>query len=325
MKCSRVAVLRGGPSSEYSVSLETGRGVLTALEGDVCTVRDIIIDRKGDWYVAGFPRTPSEALCDIDVVFIALHGEYGEDGTVQRLLDGLGIPYTGSGAYASAVAMNKALTKDILRSHNIKMPRHVRVTRETVREVRQTAENIERMFGPHYVVKPVNGGSSLHTELAQGFAELSHSLDRVLNEVEVALVEERIFGREVTVPILEQYRNHKHYPLPVVEIVPPSSASFFDAKVKYDGSTEEICPGRFSESEKDELQKAAMLVHQVLDLRHYSRSDFIMTDAGPYFLEVNTLPGLTAESLFPKAIAAIGGNYRELVKHLLELATNRSS
>ncbi len=313
-------MLRGGPSSEYEVSLMTGAGVLAVLADDPVNVRDVSISRKGEWIVNGFVKSPEQALLGVDVVFIALHGAYGEDGTVQRILERLGLPYTGSGPYASALAMNKALTKEFLRPHGVLLPRHFKISRENVTDLRHIAQNIEHLFGPEYIVKPIAGGSSIDTRLARGTSDLIVALAHVLDRAETVLVEERIVGKEATVGVLEGYRQDPYYVLPAIEIIPPASADFFDATVKYNGQTEEICPGRFSTTERDVLLREARRIHKLMGLRHYSRADFIVNDQGAYFLEVNTLPGLTNESLFPKAIEAVGGTYRELVTHLIKLA-----
>lgn len=322
MRCTEVAVLRGGPSSEYDVSLRTGAGVIAALYGDLVCVRDVIITKSGEWMVGGFVKTPEQALTGVDVVFIALHGTYGEDGTVQRILERMGVPYTGSRPYASALAMNKALTKDFLKSQGVLMPQHLRLSRDGVADIRQTAYSIEKLFGPEYVVKPVSGGSSIDTKMATGGTELAATLQDIFARVDTVLVEERIRGKEATVGVLEQYRNDAHYVMPAIEIVPPPTSDFFSADVKYTGETEEICPGRFTSDERDDLLRKAREIHKTMGLRHYSRSDFIVTNKGAYFLEVNTLPGLTEASLFPKAIEAVGGSYKELVTHLLRLALN---
>lgn len=301
--------------------MRTGAGVLGALNALEVTAKDIVVSRKGDWLVNGFVRQPEQALSDVDVAFIALHGAYGEDGTVQRLLDRLRVPYTGSGPFASALAMNKQLAKERVSTLGIKVPRGIKLAREGTRDVRQAAYSIGHMFGPEYVVKPVNGGSSINTVMASGEQALLRALEAVFASEEVVLVEERIQGREATVGVLECYRGQSHYTLPTIEIVPPTE-SFFTHEAKYSGNTEEICPGRFSRDENDALLRAASAVHTLLDLRHYSRADFILTPEGPYFLEVNTLPGLTNESLLPRSVEAVGGTYTELVVHLLKLAAN---
>lgn len=323
----RVAVLRGGPSSEYEFSMLTGSGVLEALSDTDYSTKDIIISKKGEWLVRGFVKSPEQALLDIDIVFIALHGAYGEDGTVQRILERLAIPYTGSGSYASAIAMNKVQTKDFLKKNleTIKMAPHMKVTKDGTANVSQLVHTITQMFGPEYVIKPISGGSSVGTKIVDQNNLLKTVLESLEENPEI-LIEKRIKGREATVGILENFRDQKYYQLPEIEIVPPKSAAFFSADVKYNGETEEICPGRFSKTEKNQLLTTALEVHKALGLRQYSRSDFIVAEnmpqqeGGIYFLEVNTLPGLTAQSLFPKSIAAVGSSYKELVLHLLATA-----
>lgn len=313
----RVAVLRGGPSTEYDVSMQTGAGVIAALKDNNHDVKDIVISRAGEWLVHGMVKQPAEALIDNDVVFIAMHGQFGEDGTIQRLLERLGIPYTGSGPLASAIAMNKHLSKEHLKDTGIKLPKSMKLSREGMSDVTQTVDSIEKMFGPEYVVKPVNGGSSIDTIVTSSLTTLAASITDLLNKYEEILVEERIKGREATVGVLEKFRGENHYVLPAIEIVPPAKSDFFSADVKYTGETDEICPGRFSQSEKQTLSEAAKLVHKQLNLKQYSRSDFIVNSDGVYFLEVNTLPGLTSESLFPKSMTAVGSNYNELIEHLI--------
>lgn len=317
----RVAVLRGGPSPEYAISLETGAGVLTALTEAGFTVKDIHITKAGEWLCSGFVKKPEQALVDCDVVFIALHGAYGEDGTVQRILERLSIPYTGSSSFSSAIAQNKVLTKEFLKKQTtlVQMAPHMKVGRDSTSNVYQIAHTIQTLFGPEYVIKPVSGGSSIGTVMTNT-AQLSSVLQNMLQQYDEVLVEKRIRGKEATVGVLEGYRSEELYTFPVIEIVPPKKADFFSADVKYTGETEEICPGRFLDVEKESLMNAARIVHKILNLRQYSRSDFIVGEDGIYFLEVNTLPGLTSQSLFPKAMQAIGSSYNELVTHLIETA-----
>lgn len=321
MRHKRVAVLRGGPSSEYDVSMQTGSGVISTLRPLGYFVKDVIIDRQGNWLVDGYLRRPEQILADIDVVFLALHGTYGEDGTVQRLLHRFSIPYTGSGPYASGLAMNKHLTKEHLKQLGVQTPKHMRLTKAGVSDVSKTAHSINQLFGPHYFVKPVAGGSSIDTIMVVNPAQLAAAISELLSNYEEILVEERIVGKEATVGVLEKFRNQAVYVLPEIEIVPPSHAGFFAANVKYTGETNEIVPGRFSKTEKQKLAEVAKLVHTALNLSQYSRSDFMVTPEEIYFLEVNTLPGLTSESLFPKAMVAVGSTYADLVEHLIETAS----
>jgi len=318
----RVAVLRGGPSDEYDVSMQTGAGVLRALSDSPFETQDIVISKKGEWLSRGFVKTPEQALLNSDVVFIALHGAYGEDGTVQRILERLSLPFTGSNSFASAIAINKALTKDHLKKHStsILMPPHMKLSKQESPNLIQHVATIKELFGPEYVIKPIGGGSSIGTVLTNQY-DLYKNIVAALEQYDEILVEKRIQGKEATVGVIENYREKKYYSLPAIEIVPPSSAQFFSADVKYTGETEEICPGRFTRDEKEELMNAAKLVHEILGLAQYSRSDFVVANDGVYFLEVNTLPGLTTESLFPKSIEAVGGSYKELVTHLISTAS----
>ncbi len=323
MNRTRVAVLRGGPSSEYDVSMRTGLNVIGGLDDQKYATKDIVISKAGEWLHDGFVRTPEQALMDVDAAFVALHGEYGEDGTVQRILETLSVPYTGSEPMPSGVAMNKAFTKDRLKEFEVKMPKHMRLTREGVTDTVRTAQSIAALFGPQFFVKPERGGSSIGTYFVQSETELPQVIELALEESEVILVEERIVGKEATVGVLEGFRDEDFYLLPPVEILPPSEADFFDSEVKYSGQTEERCPGNFSRQEKDKLMTIAHKVHNALGLRHYSRSDFLVAKDGVYFLEVNTLPGLTDQSLFPKAVEAVGCSYPELLSHLVTLAVER--
>lgn len=319
----RVGVLRGGPSAEYDVSMKTGASVLAALDLERFIPVDIVITKNCEWLIDGYVRFPEQILCAVDVAFNALHGTYGEDGTVQRLLDTYGIKYTGSGAYASSIAMHKLLTKDHLRDSGIKMAPHMMVSESSKANLHGVAQSISELFGPQYVIKPVNQGSSVGTMMVKNPTLLAQALQDALNVYPEVIVEKRIIGKEGTCGVVENYRNEKLYALPPIEIVPPQAADFFDHTVKYNDTTEEICPGRFSREEKEEMMRVSQLVHEVLGLSHYSRSDFMIADDGIYFLEVNSLPGLAPMCLLPKAIAAVGGTYQDFITHLLTEALER--
>lgn len=322
-KC-RIAVLRGGPSEEYDVSLRTGKNVLDALDRDTYEPLDIAITKSGEWLREGRVRMPHEILESVDVAFIALHGVYGEDGTVQRLLDLLGVSYTGSRAFPSAIALNKVMTKDKLASVGVRMARHMLIGSSVKDNTEGLTNSISELFGPKYILKPVNGGSSIGTYIAQNKQALYTALEKMLSQYEQVLVEEFIEGKEATCGVINNFRGQPLYALPVIEIVPPPEALFFDYEVKYNGKTEEICPGRFAQHEKEEIERLARLAHEVLELSQYSRSDFIIADDGVYFLEVNTLPGLTTESLMPKALETVGCTYKEFIQHLVEDAMETS-
>jgi D-alanine-D-alanine ligase len=314
----RIAVLRGGPSSEYEVSLRSGAAVLNALRDLNYTTKDIVITKGGEWLESGIARAPEKALETADVVFIALHGTYGEDGQVQRIIQRLGLPFTGSNALSSAIAYNKELTKETLREYGIRMAKHRRVTQSALDNLHLEIEAILLELGSELFVKPIGGGSSVGARYIPHAEALHDSLRELLPLYDNLMVEEYVRGREATVGVLREFRNEDLYVLPVIEIIPPDGSPFFSYEVKYNGVTEEICPGRFSYHEKAKLSEAAARIHKALHCDHYSRCDFIVRDGEPYFLEINTLPGLTSESLFPKAAAAVGLEFSELVKHLVE-------
>lgn len=316
-----VVVLRGGPSQEYDVSMRTGQAVLLALSELGYEHKDIIVSKKGEWLHEGFVRKPESILDATDVVFLALHGEYGEDGQVQRLLQRKNVPFTGSRAMPSSIAFNKELTKETLRTLGIKMPRHRRVTRFELETLDEEIPNIFTEVGKELFVKPISAGSSVGAKYAPTKKVLKSSLTSLLNIYEQVLVEEFVRGKEATVGVLNNFRNVGTYALPVVEIIPPKSDVFYSTTNKYNGSTEQICPGRFSYHEKARLSEAASLVHEAIGCDQYSRSDFIVKDGEVYFLEINTLPGLTPQSNFPKAASAVGLEFPHLIKHLVETAT----
>lgn len=316
----RVAVLRGGPSEEYSVSMQTGKAVLDALQTGDYYAKDIVITKNGEWLDEGFVRSPDRILDTVDVAFVALHGRYGEDGQVQKILQRLGIPFTGSRSLPSGIAFNKELTKNTLRPHAIKMPRHRRLNIADLSYIEEEIDDIFNDIGSELFIKPLANGSSLGASYVPNkdtfmkvIAELPHSSEHYL-------IEEFIRGKEATVGVLNRFRDEEVYVLPVVEIVPPNREPMFSHENKYNGMTEEIVPGRFSYHEKAQLAEIAARVHQIIGCDNYSRSDFIIRDGEVYFLEVNTLPGLTPESLFPKAAAAVGLEFKQLVNHLLEHA-----
>lgn len=321
----RIGVLRGGPSNEYEVSLNSGATVLSALRDKFehkYQPRDIFIDRKGVWHIDGVVVNPETMSSKIDVAFNALHGSYGEDGKVQAFLETHGIPFTGSGSLGSAVGMNKILTKKICTDHGIKSPYAKQISSDLVRsDARAVAQQLFTTFVLPAVVKPNSSGSSVGVAVVRSFAELIPALVSAAEHDDLIVIEEFIPGIEATCGVVEGFRGSDLYALPPVEIRPHSG--FFDYEAKYQGKSEEIVPATFSESIKKTLEGLAGKIHQTLGLRHYSRSDFIIHPRrGIYMLEVNTLPGLTSESLIPKSLRAVGSDVHELVDHLVGLAGN---
>ena len=252
-------------------------------------------------------------LCQLaDCVFLGLHGADGEDGKIQATLDLLGVPYTGSGPLSSAMAMDKAVAKRIMESAGVRTP--------AWRELSYTEEDIPRLVEELPIpcaVKVVNGGSSIGVALPETREELESALHDLARFHSRVIVEEKIKGREITQPILND-----HY-MPAIEIVPPEG-TYFDYVAKYQSGAEgaqEICPARITAAEQKAIGEAALKFHQALGLSVYSRVDFILDDEGrPWCLEVNTLPGMTPASLIPKAAATEGMSYAELCEQIVRLS-----
>lgn len=331
----KVGVIRGGVSSEYDVSLNTGANVLAHLRGDKLNTKykavDIFIDKEGVWHIGGIPTTLEKVHTAVDVIFNALHGDYGEDGKVQQELDSFKIPYTGSGAFPSAVGYNKALAKEAFTTLGIQTAKHILFSAyledldgpiEEYAEIK--AREIWERLPPPWVVKPLTSGSSMGVHVCKTYPELVRAFQTGVNQKISVLVEEMIEGKEATVGVVEGFRNQKAYVLPPIEIRVPKHKVFFDYDAKYSGISQEICPGNFTHDEKRELERLASLIHTGLNLEHYSRSDFIIhPKKGIYALEVNTLPGLTNESLVPKGLDAVGATVPEFIDHILSLALKK--
>ncbi|MBU0750244.1 D-alanine--D-alanine ligase [Patescibacteria group bacterium] len=314
-----VGVLRGGPSKEHEVSIKTGHAIVTNLSRDDYTVRDIYIDRSGVWHMRGVPTTPERALQSVDAVIIGLHGEYGEDGEVQKLLERYGIPYTGSDSFSSYVAMHKVMAKEKAKEAGLLTPKYRFI--EDGSDIETVAAEIVRTFPQPVVVKPVKWGSSVGVSIISGYVPLVDAITALLEEGSGGvLVEELIKGTEATAGVVEGLRGEELYSLPVVEIVPADAHSFFSYDAKYSGQTREVVPGNFSRPIADQIMQQARTAHEALGLRHYSRSDFIVSPKGIYYLETNTLPGMTEESLLPKSLAAVGVGFSDFLRHLVELA-----
>lgn len=318
---TRVGVLRGGPSTEYEVSLKTGQSVLQNLPSDRYELRDILIDKKGKWHLRGMPVDPLRVLAQVDVVFNALHGRYGEDGDVQRMLDSHNVRYTGSNALPSAIAMHKGMAKAFLKdAPHYKHALHRVLKKDEVNK--NVILELFRTFPQPSVVKPVNGGSSIATTLVRSFDELVYALANAFEHSDQVLIEQYIKGREATVAVANGFRGEEIYAFPPIEIVVNDNA-FFDYKGKYEGAAQELCPAPFPYATTKALIEAAKHVHKTIGLRDYSRSDFIVASDGIYFLEVNSLPGLTSASLVPKAVAAVGATLPSFLSHLVEQAMAR--
>jgi len=321
---TRVAVLRGGPSSEYETSLRTGATVLAHLP-DAYHGLDVFVDKKGNWHLHGKREDPHKVLGKVDVVLNALHGEYGEDGNLQNLLDAHGVPFTGPKQFSAALAMNKRLAKDILAKEGIRTPYAVLLRKERVSNPTETASELYRTFPMPAVIKPVARGSSLGVSIARTAEEIAYALSLALELSDSVLIEEYIEGPEIVCGIIEGYRGEDLYTLLPVQVVLPPGSTFFDYHTKYSAGATYSIPS-VSPDTRTELQSMAADIHRLLGLRHYSSMDFIVHPRrGTYFLEADALPPLCDGSPFHAAVKGVGGTLPHFLEHLISLALKRSN
>ncbi|MGO8837477.1 MAG: D-alanine--D-alanine ligase [Limisphaerales bacterium] len=295
-----VTVMLGGPSAEREVSLRSGAAVAGALRSLGHEVRELD------------PRDDAWALpAGTDLVFLALHGTYGEDGTVQQRLDKLGVTYTGCDAEASRIAFDKVLTKKRCLEAGVPTAKYLVLDSKTA--------PWPEGWRPPLVVKPVRQGSSVGLQFVEGVENWPAALAEALKFDSEVLVEEKIAGRETTVGILGGEA------LPVVEVRPKTGS--YDYRNKYTaGRTKYFCPADFDSATTWRIQAAALGAFAAVGGRDYARVDVMVRAGGaPVVLEVNTLPGMTETSLLPKAAAAAGLNYAQLCQRMVDLALKRSA
>lgn len=292
----KIGVIMGGISSEREISLKTGEEIAANLDKNKYEVKSIVIDKKEDIF---------EKVKDIDFALLALHGKFGEDGTVQSVLQTLNIPYSGCDALSSAVCMDKDMTKKILKYANIRTAAWV---------MAKDIENIDyeavEALGYPVVVKPNNGGSSVATTIANNKDEVKASVIEALKYDKEVMIEEYIKGDEITCPVLNGDM------FPVLAIKPKSS--FFDYTSKYaDGGADEFVV-KLNDDLHKEVEKMALDCWKELKCSVYARVDIMVKDGIPYVLEINTLPGMTKNSLFPKSAAGKNITFSQLLDFIIE-------
>ncbi|WP_417917231.1 D-alanine--D-alanine ligase family protein [Candidatus Electronema sp. JC] len=306
----RLALIAGGTSGERDVSLRGAAGVEQALNKDKYEVTRY--DPATD-----LARLAADAS-ELDAAFILLHGIGGEDGTVQGMLELLGIPYQGSGVLGSALAMDKNLAKTMYKLHGLPVAAWEMAEKAHCVD---PAPLLAKLRLP-LVVKPVRQGSSLGMSIVRQAEQLAAALAKAFQHDSEVMVEEFIAGREITVGVLG---NEELTALPLVEIIPDSRFDFFDYEAKYTpGATREVCPAEVSGDVRRKAQDFGLRAHKALQLRGCSRTDMIIREDGEIFLlETNTIPGMTPTSLLPQAAAQIGLDFPALLDRLIELAMER--
>ncbi len=306
MKKLTVALLMGGVSSEREVSLKSGKQVFEALDKEKYNV--VRYDPKED-----LPKLVVDAP-KIDVALVILHGRYGEDGTVQGLLELIGIPYQGSGVLGSAAAMNKLAAKKFYEQADILVPPYMAFHKDQTID----PDIFDSRIGLPIVVKPVEGGSSIGMSIVNEKKDLSAALQKAFEYDHTIILEKYIKGIEITGGVIG---NDDPEALPLIEIIPGKDYTFFDYEAKYQpGATKEVCPARLDLAQTATAQSLAVKAHQALFCRGYSRTDMIVSSEGEIFvLETNTIPGMTPTSLLPQAAQAHGLSFSRLLDRLIEL------
>lgn len=300
----KVAVLMGGTSAEREISLMSGSGVLAALRSQGVDAHEFdpsqrdLVELKRE----GFARA-----------FIALHGRHGEDGTVQGALELLGIPYTGSGVMASAIAIDKVMTKRIWQAVGLPTPKYVALPRAI--QTRERVVQVPDELGLPLIVKPPHEGSSIGVTKVKGYSQMQDAVALAAQHDDVVLCEEFIEGDELTCPVLGEGDDARA--LPVIRIVAPEGA--YDYQNKYfTDVTQYLVPSGLPEAEEREIQRIVVEAYRTLGCRGWGRADLMVraSDRNPFLLEMNTSPGMTSHSLVPMSAKAAGMSYEQLCLHI---------
>ncbi len=307
---STVGVLMGGCSAERDISFKSGRAVCKALGEAGCKVIAVEINSTDEKEIVSLLEKSA-----VDVMFVALHGEFGEDGGIQAILEKMGIPYTGSDVRTSRLAMNKVLTKDVLNQNGMVLPRSQVISKN---EDMPSEDILRSLGGLPLVVKPACGGSSIGITIVREKERLTGAMDLAFQHGQEIIMEQYVVGREIAAGILGEEA------LPLVEIRPKSS--FFDFKAKYQtGMSDYVVPADIPDATAAKVRQTALAAYQDLGCRDFARVDFILDDQGnPFLLEINTIPGFTATSLLPMAAQRAGYGFGELCLKIVQFAMDRS-
>ncbi|MBI2062613.1 MAG: D-alanine--D-alanine ligase [Candidatus Yanofskybacteria bacterium] len=324
-KLIKVGVLMGGSSSEHEVSLNTGQNVLENLDKTKYEPLAVKISKAGKWFLNGKSVSQPDALKGHDVVFNALHGTFGEDGKVQGILEHAGIKYTGSGIAGSAIAMDKFHSREICKLAGLNTPKTMKL-KKGENYIARLNFFVNKIVKLPVVVKPCSNGSSVGVQIVEDMAKMEKAIASAFKLDKHVLVEEFIKGRELTCGVLEGFtsptcNNGEVGALPVTEVIPVKNHKFFNYDAKYKtGHSNEITPAPIDEVLTKKAQDIAVRAHQVLGCSGYSRTDMILKNGNGTIcvLETNTLPGLTKNSLFPKAASVAGLTLSQLLDKIIE-------
>lgn len=315
----KIGVLMGGPSSEHEVSLATGQNILENLDKTKYEPVVVKISKASKWFLSGKPTSQGDALTGCDVVFNALHGTFGEDGKVQGILEHAGIKYTGSGIAGSAIAMDKFHSRELFKLAGLNTPKTLKL-KKGENYMARVSFFVNKIVKLPVVIKPCSNGSSVGVQIVDDLSKLEKAVVAAFKLDKFVLVEEFIRGRELTCGVLENFGNESIAALPVTEIIPVKNHKFFNYEAKYKaGHSNEITPAPIDEVLTRKVQDIAIRAHQVLGCSGYSRTDMILKNGNGtiYILETNTLPGLTKNSLLPKAAQTAGLTFSQLLDKII--------
>lgn len=301
----KVGVIRGGVSNEYDTSLSSGGNILLHLRNEKLNNKykafDILVDKAGIWHLNGIPVNFKKLAESIDVAINTLHGEFGQDGEVQRILESYNIPYTGSNSLSSEIVFNKDILKKHLNKNGIKTPRHIIIPAyqkdfdgDIENYAQKKAHEVFNKFSPPWIIKPLTSGSSLAIHVCKTLPELVRvfQLEEILKISVIA--EEMIIGKQANISVLKNFRGKELYA---------------------------TLPGNFSTEEKKELENLVTHMHSTLGLGHFSQSEFVVSPKkGIYALHINTLPVLTQNALLESHLSAIGVDTVQFIEHIIGLA-----
>lgn len=311
-------VLMGGPSDEHEVSLSTGKQILNSLDKEKYSISSVVIGKDGKW---PFPNEKK-----IDVAFIAMHGKFGEDGTIQGLLEAAKIFYTGSGVLASALAMDKVRSSELFLYHGFEVPKFIYYSKhEWEKKSDEIINSIKDKFGFPCVIKPTDSGSSVGVTIVKKFENLKSAIESVFSKSNTIMAQEFISGREVTCGVLDFGEEKGTQALIPTEIIPKSS-EFFDYTAKYTpGASNDVTPPNMEKDIIEKIQAIALKAHTILGCSGMSRTDMMVSDEGIYVLETNTIPGMTPTSLLPQEARAEGVSFPELLDKIIQSALRKKS
>ncbi len=339
----KIALLAGGLSAEREVSLTSGKSILKGLRENGHTVKvidpiygaenaaedfifrdkiskdypgqNILDNMKSKSYRKFLECFNSDLFDDIDIVFIGLHGKYGEDGRIQSMLEARGLKYTGSGMLSSAVSMDKDFSKVLFKNAGIPTPRWISLRKND--EI--TFDEVKNKIGMSYVIKPSNEGSTVGLSVVKdgGVKEFFNALELSYKYADKILIEEYIKGKEITIPVIDKKA------FPILEIKPKDG--YYDYEHKYShGMTEYVCPVDFSSDVISKVEEYGIKAFNAVGAEVYARIDFLLTeDNRPYCLEINTLPGMTSLSLVPKSAKVMGIDFNELLELIIRLSLKK--